>query len=104
MTTQHNSKMARWVALGTAAYLVLAVIAFVTGIRPPLSLIFLPAAYILVAPTPLLAIFGLAEQSWLLSLPNTAGFIFLIVLYTCLAYFLTRYIERHHRTRNGMTE
>lgn len=101
---KHNSKMALWVAIGTAVYLVLAVITFVLDIGLPFSALFFPAFFMLIVPTPLLRTFGLADHHWLLSFPTNTGFFFLIVTYAILAYFLTSYIERVRQTRNDIPQ
>lgn len=102
MTTQHNYKMALLVATGTAAYLTLAIFIFVLDIELPFNAIFFPAILMLIVPVPLLRIFGLPDHHWLLSFPTTAGLVFLILVYTTLAYFLTLYIAMVRRTHNGL--
>lgn len=103
MTTQHNYKMALLVAIGTAAYLALAILILVLDIGLPFSAIFFPAILMMIVPVPLLTIFGLADHHWLLSFPTTAGFVFLILVYATVAYFLTLYIAMARRTHNELS-
>lgn len=94
--------MALWVAGGTAVYLMLAVIAFVTDVDVRLRALFAPALFMIIAATPLLAVFGFVEQAWLFSGPSIGGCIVLVIIYTFSAYFITCYIStrRHDRNRH----
>jgi hypothetical protein len=92
MTTQNKATIAPWVAGATAMYLVLGLTDIGLG-SENLSVLFLPAIYMMILPAPLLAVFGLADRHSLLLEPNTAGVIVLIALYAGLAYVVTRFIE-----------
>jgi hypothetical protein len=81
------------------AYLVLSVFAFAVR-SPALNLVLLPGYFLLVAPTPILAVVGLSAGGWLVAEPNTAGFVLLIALYTTGAYFLADSIERRLQERS----
>lgn len=102
MVRSRRAKIALWVGGGTAVYLVLAVIAFVTDVDVRLRALFAPALFIIMAATPLLAVFGLVEQTWLFSAPSIVGCILLVIIYTFSAYFITQYIltRRHRRNRH----
>lgn len=93
------SKLAAGAAVGTMAYLVLAIFAFAVR-SPALNLVLLPGYFLLIAPAPILAVVGLSAGGWLIAEPNTAGFVLLIALYTTGAYFLAAFIERRLRERS----
>jgi hypothetical protein len=95
MTTQNKSTVARWVAVATAIYLVLGWLTRMrTSLGPEiLDVVFLPAIYMFLMPTHVLADFGLANKHDLLLGPNIAGVIVLTALYAGLAYVVARVIE-----------
>jgi membrane protein implicated in regulation of membrane protease activity len=80
-------------------YLILAIFAFAMP-SPALNLILLPGYFLLVAPTPILAVVGLSAGGWLVAEPNPAGYVVLIALYTTGAYFLAASIERRLQERS----
>jgi hypothetical protein len=93
MNNRPISRVAVGVAIGTMLYLFVSVAAF--GVRSAaLGMILLPGLYLLLAPVPILARFGMTDGNWLIQGPTTAGYVLLICLYTAAAYFLTRAIEQ----------
>lgn len=50
-----------------------------------------PALFLLLVPAPILSAFNLADHDWLIGTwPNTGGFFVLILVYSTLAYFVTK--------------
>lgn len=55
--------------------------------------LFYPGMFILLAPAPVLSAFNLADHGWLTGTwPSTGGFFVLILMYSTLAYFVTKVI------------
>jgi drug/metabolite transporter (DMT)-like permease len=91
---QNNSKRAGMVAAGTAAYLILACVQiFVQLPLGAFAYLLYPAIWALLAPAPFLSLFHLADRNWLVGMwPNAGGFLVLLVVYTCIAYYVARHI------------
>jgi len=89
---QTSSKYAGIVAAYTAFYFLLTW--FLTMAQFDLGLfdyLLYPALFLFLAPAPLLGAFNLADQSWLIGTwPSTGGFFLLILVYSTLAYFVTK--------------
>lgn len=92
---QTSSKPAGIVAGYTATYLLMAWIQAIAQFDlGAFVYVLYPAFFILLAPVPFLSALNLAEHNWLLGTrPSTGGFFVLILVYSTLAYFVTKSIS-----------